>query len=282
MDKRFILEKIRDFDTLNIKKSRDNFLSTYTYIKRRDIDSKGGWSKLYEEATGNRPLSHYKIPTEFLFKEYSRLQSVKNIFDTPLTLGEINDPINKSKYHGATFKARFKNLKNFFIEHKKYLDVTPKFKIPKRIFIGDAAEYLVLAELLFRNYHAQIISPDTGLDLIAYKNDNIYFFQVKHSEYKKKKQEIELTKSSYENYKRPNVFYVFVLSKKEKKDFLILPFLDLDNILNGQISTFNTKKIKCTIIHSNNSIYLNKISEDCEVSKYLNTKGWEILENFTS
>ncbi len=88
---------------------------------------------------------------------------------------------------------------------------------------GEAAEYHVTAELLYRGFQAGNIPVDEGLDILAVKDNNTFYFQVKHKDLSNS-QAIKITKSSFEKTGRGNVYYVFVLLSNEKRDFLIIPF----------------------------------------------------------
>lgn len=55
--------------------------------------------------------------------------------------------------------------------------VTPRK--PTTSFIGKAGEYAVMSELLFRGFNANNMSVDDGIDIIASKDNNFYFIQVK-------------------------------------------------------------------------------------------------------
>ena len=46
-------------------------------------------------------------------------------------------------------------------------------------FFGKAGEYAVMSELLFQEYNANNMTVDEGIDIIASKNNNFYFVQVK-------------------------------------------------------------------------------------------------------
>src|SRR5690606_27378461 len=118
---------------------------------------------------------------------------------------EIND---NSKFSAAVFKRRFKGgLKGFALEYLKWIknnspekidvviETEPlklKTKVNKitvkttsvdktlsqnRFYNGNAAEYLVVSELLFRGYNAQKLPVDEGLDVFAVKDNNLYLIQ---------------------------------------------------------------------------------------------------------
>jgi hypothetical protein len=266
-NKKFIIQKIQEFDKTNPEKRRRvDFQRFAPYISKRDIEANGGYSSLYYLATNKKPLKYDRINTKDLFIEYSRLQQSAGIFDKPLLEKDIEK--NKPLYSSSTFKKRFNGFKNFFIRHKQWND--KNFRIPAVNFFGKAAEYSVIAELLFRGYNAQLISVDSGLDVIAFKNGNIYFLQVKHGE------ENKITKSSFENNKEANVFYVFVINPKNKKqrDFIILPFSIIEKLTGVKVN----KKIPYKIIYKKDRIYLNKISKENDITKYLNNGGWRNFE----
>ncbi len=88
---------------------------------------------------------------------------------------------------------------------------------------GEAAEIHVTAELLYRGFQAANIPVDEGLDILAVKDNNTFYFQVKHKD-TGNNQAIKITKSSFEKTGRGNVYYVFVLLSNDKRDFLIIPF----------------------------------------------------------
>jgi hypothetical protein len=209
---------------------------------------------------------------------------------------EISD---NSKYSSGVFKKRFEGgLKGFALKYIEWLqsksvsseisvEITGKAKetkvlsvstFNKRVFWGDAAEFLVIAELLFRGYKAQRLPADEGLDVFAIKKKNVYLMQVKHSDYKNpsKSNKVSLTVSSLERSKGVNVFYIIVLSRKEpsQRDFLILPYSKIDELIKNRDIEVKpgVKKANFFVTH--------KTSEDAfigktEVSRYLN--AWDVL-----
>jgi hypothetical protein len=49
----------------------------------------------------------------------------------------------------------------------------------KNLFIGMSGEYRIVSELLMRGYNANIVTVDTGVDILAEKGDSVYKIQVK-------------------------------------------------------------------------------------------------------
>lgn len=99
----------------------------------------------------------------------------------------------------------------------------PDFLGGKGRYWGEAAEIHVTAELLYRGFQAANIPVDVGLDILAVKDNNTFYFQVKHKD-AGNSQAIKITKSSFEKTGRGNVYYVFVILSNDKRDFLVIPF----------------------------------------------------------
>lgn len=273
-----LLDKIREWDSVfRGKKTRDSFLKSEFgkyFSVRVDINPSGGWSTLYPLATGKKPpkLSNTLGRNEELFQEYNRLQNLIGITNRPLSRDEIDR--NNPKFSSSVIRKKYKGgLKTFHIEHQKWQEGV-KDKIPFNNFIGKATEYLVVSELLFRRYNAQLISVDEGTDVIAVKDARMYFFQVKHASYNKQfnLERVKLTSSSFNNNLYANVFYFFVLSNINKRDTLILPAHLLNRFVNKQGSSMTI-----LIIHKNKDIYLNEVKSENKITKYLNQSGWRNL-----
>ena len=59
------------------------------------------------------------------------------------------------------------------------IDVPDENRKKNTNFFGKAGEYAVMSELLFQEYNANNMTVDEGIDIIASKNNNFYFIQVK-------------------------------------------------------------------------------------------------------
>lgn len=77
--------------------------------------------------------------------------------------------------------------------------------------IGTGGEYLILSELLFRGYQANVMSVDDGIDIVASKDNKIYFIQVKTTYMENNKISIQLPISSFDRVKAHDVRYFFVI-----------------------------------------------------------------------
>jgi|GEM_PF-3593475 len=303
MDKEIILNEIKKIvgliDRTDI--SRDEFLKNSTIpITRRDIEKNfGGWAKAFE-AAGFKPLKHDLISNKDLFEEYARVK--KKIGHYPLGAAGEKGLSDNSKYAGSTFKKRFPDgLKGFMHEFLKWENEIDPIKASRERtsiaankndegnkeinrYNGRAAEYMVVAELLFKSYNAQILPVDEGLDIMAVKNRELYFIQVKHSSYQKptESSNIKITISSLFKHQQNNVYYVILLARKEpsQRDFLILPYFKINELLNKKVLVQETeaKQISFKILHTTEkNAFVNEISEKSDVSNYLN--AWDELLN---
>lgn len=291
--------------------TRNEFLENTQIVSVKDLENTfGGWSYAFL-AAGYKPVKWHSISNEDLFKEYSKL--LKLLGHYPLGVGGYKEISDNSKYRGGVYKKRFPGgLKQFAIEYLKWLKTNSservnatikpeslKIKVhdevaiidaisvegsksKNRFYYGNAAEYLVISELLFRGYNAQKLPVDEGLDVFAVKNGRLYLLQVKHSDYKKPSESgaIKITTSSFERNKSLNVFYVLVLSRKQpsQRDFLILPYSRIDELIKiGAIKQENkAQHISFKVLHKNpNDAFIGEYKEKCDVSRYLN--AWDVL-----
>lgn len=100
---------------------------------------------------------------------------------------------------------------------------------PSTYHSGKGGEYLVASKLFFLGYTVYTPSPDTGVDLIASKNDkDPLHIQVKTHTSPTGKYEFHITKSSFERRASSGLFYIFVLRKplgpeSASEDFLVFP-----------------------------------------------------------
>lgn len=152
---------------------------------------------------------------------------------------EIYKRYSENKFTWAIFKTRFNGLRKAMeqmelVSVKNVKDnktnVTTQlenedveFFQHKNRFFGKAAELHVTAELIYHGFQATNIPIDVGLDILAFKNNRTFYFQVKHKDFSNNIP-IKLTKSSFEKSGGGDVYYIFVLLSDQKRDFLIIPF----------------------------------------------------------
>ncbi|RNJ73252.1 MAG: hypothetical protein EB824_05055 [Thaumarchaeota archaeon S15] len=99
---------------------------------------------------------------------------------------------------------------------------------------GKGGEYLVASKLFFLGYEVYTPSPDTGVDLIANKNDRVpLHIQVKTHTSSTGKYKFHITKSSFERKASSGLFYIFVLrrpidAENTHEDFLVFPYSKIE------------------------------------------------------
>lgn len=136
---------------------------------------------------------------------------------------KISWSIYKTRFGGLREAVKLIEKDTIKIEDEVKVSEKSEFLGGKGRYWGEAAEIHVTAELLYRGFQAANIPVDEGLDILAVKDNNTFYFQVKHKD-TRNNQAIKITKSSFEKTGRGNVYYVFVLLSNDKREFLILPF----------------------------------------------------------
>lgn len=142
--------------------------------------------------------------------------------------------------------------------------------LPKNRFWGEAAELHVLAELLYRQFQAANIPVDVGLDILAFKNNKTYYFQVKHKDLGSN-QAIKITKSSFKKTGGGEVYYIFVLLSDERRDFLIIPYHIMNDWIREKLVEDTNDGYLMYIKKQNNNYKLKEKT----LSNYLN--NWDVI-----
>jgi hypothetical protein len=262
-----------------------------------------------------KPAKWSKLSDEDLFKAYD--SAYKKLGHYPLGHPGERELSKLTPIAGTTFRKRFGGLKNFLFEYKNWLldkknqtqqktisgkaavilpeklskkkeidkvktkttELEDEYIVNQQRYVGKGAENLVVAELLFRGFNAQILQVDEGIDIVAtnLKKNELYLIQVKYTYFKEdiNSRSIAITVSSFEKNKKANVYYIFVLEhENQKRDFLIIPLQLIDHLIkNGSISSPTTsKKINLNISYSDEETV---IIGGTDMSRYLN--AWDVL-----
>ncbi len=145
-------------------------------------------------------------------------------------------------------------------------------------YIGKAGEHIVLSELLFRGYNAALMSVDVGIDIVATKNNEIFNIQVKTRNVSKKHNAFyfNLRIVSFERHSAGRTFYIFVLRKNGKLDYLILPLHEIEKSIEEEFIHIvgKGKLYRITVKKRDGKVYLGRREND--VSYYLNR--WDIIK----
>jgi hypothetical protein len=282
--------------------SRDEFLkNSQLPLTRKDIEKEfGSFAEAMKQA-GLRPKKHYIVTDDELFRAYET--AYKKLGYYPLGHKGEKELEELTSISGYVFRKRYGGTKNFLFEFKNWQNeknvvlknvkkeninsekeitnidkqaVIESFQNKQRYW-GKAGEYFTMAEMLFRGFNISSPNIDEGIDLIAEKNSNRYLIQIKHSSYPATENisgNITITTSSFNKFRKSNVFYIFVLLRKEpiQRQFLIVPYHKLNELIIGGIVNVNggAKQFSFRVVHtSNDNAYINKVSEKSEVSQYL-------------
>lgn len=144
-------------------------------------------------------------------------------------------------------------------------------------YTGKAGEYLVCSELLFRNFNASIMGVDVGVDIAAVKENRFYGIQVKTAH----KNDVGtypfyIRKVSFDRHNLDNVFYVFVMKKDKKADFIIMSAKDIaKEIQQKTIYQVNNKTGYALSIGEKDGRY-SLGNRDNGLESYVN--NWEVIK----
>lgn len=155
---------------------------------------------------------------------------------------------------------------------------TPDGKKSKSEYTGKGGEYLVCSELLFREYNASIMSVDTGVDIVATKDNKLFGIQVKTATLSKNNTYIfDIRKTSFQNAAAGNIFYVFVIHDRQKisSTFIVLPYHHVNQYISeNAISTIiNGERYRLTVKVHDGKFYT--VSKNKDLSYFVN--NWNIV-----
>lgn len=163
-------------------------------------------------------------------------------------------------------------------ENKKlYLKDFPN----KPLFWGRAGETYIVAELMYRGYNASLLPVDLGVDVMAIRNKETFYFQVKNVSFDKvNSRTIRITTSSFSKNQSSNMFYVFVLQRGQEKNVLILPYQRMRELIRKKLILFDkeNKDFSICISLKNKMVNIRLPSDRTkteDVSSYLN--DWDVI-----
>ncbi len=142
---------------------------------------------------------------------------------------------------------------------------------------GKAGEHAVCAELLFLGYNASIMSVDTGLDIIATKDNKLFGIQVKTSNINRFNIFVfDIRKVSFDRHGSGNVYYVFVLHGEEATKFVVLPYHVIEQKVRERaiLPVSNGTRYRVNIKIRDGKVYLGNMEHD--VTSYL--VAWDLLK----
>lgn len=130
----------------------------------------------------------------------------------------VTNPKDRSKYLKGQY--RLKRVGN----KPPPLPIPEPEQTDQTGFIGRGGEYAVMSELLFLGMNVSLMSVDRGIDVIAATEQGKYFhIQVKTSKGREGVFQSNIKRKSFENANSGQTFYVFVLRRDQKNDYIIIP-----------------------------------------------------------
>lgn len=94
---------------------------------------------------------------------------------------------------------------------------------PTTNFFGKAGEYAVMSELLFRGFNANNMTVDDGINIIASKDNNFYFIQVKTVTLRPNRTAIAQIKlKNFEKFIKQQIRYVIAVKCNKEIRFFTL------------------------------------------------------------
>jgi len=147
--------------------------------------------------------------------------------------------------------------KKMLSDTEKSIKMTPT--IPA-LYTGKAGEYAVLAELLFHEFNASLMSVDQGIDIVASKNDKFFYIQVKTANYRNGHFFASINTKQFERYNNKDTFYIFVLRflfrGKVVNSFLIFKSSDIERFKEMDVIKSGSA-LNLTITISDEKVILN-------------------------
>lgn len=141
-------------------------------------------------------------------------------------------------------------------------------------YIGKGGEYAVMSELLFRGFNVSLMSVDKGIDIVAENKDKYFHLQVKTANPRDGVFQFGIRRKSFDANHSSQTFYVFVLRKESRCDFVIMPNSQIANyvalgVVRGADSlsmriTYDSKARKYSLNNSQDiTIFVNRFGQIC-------------------
>lgn len=112
------------------------------------------------------------------------------------------------------------------------------------IFTGPAGEARIQSELLFRGFEVSKPTPDRGVDIVATRDDQTFYIQVKTINTDKPPYSFTIKKDSYDRANQPSTYYVFGIRVRLTGDmvFIIVPRTVIQSMITARKITAKTQK----------------------------------------
>lgn len=103
-------------------------------------------------------------------------------------------------------------------------------------FFGKAGEYAVMSELLFREYNANNMAVDEGIDIVASKDNNFYFIQVKTVTLNEKRRaQATIKQKNFDKFINQQIRYVIAVKCEKEMRFFTLSNETIAQLYHGEV-----------------------------------------------
>lgn len=170
---------------------------------------------------------HYILDAEpglFDINEAQLRTDISRILNRDIKLsGGMNTFRNGKNKNGKVVKTLYSVV-------KRSVPSVPNDDVVNTLYLGKAGEYATLSELLLRGYNANSMTIDDGIDIVASKNNVIYYYQVKTTTIDSKgcAYPAGIKLGGYDNYIQNNMRYIFVIRTSKGTIFLGFGNSDID------------------------------------------------------
>jgi hypothetical protein len=120
---------------------------------------------------------------------------------------------------------------------------------------GKGGEMAVSSELLFHGFNTSIPNVDDGIDIIGFKNDTFYYFQVKTSLNVRNYYPFRIREDSFNRFNQNRMYYVFVMRKDKKNEYLIIHNNIISFLISNNHITLSSNHYYCINIQYSNDIW---------------------------
>lgn len=182
-----------------------------------DLPGKQAHVREIADHAARRNLNLNLSTEDFVSKLTASLNSHVRAQDAKFTKVPNKDASGKIK----NYRKGVYRLKRQFVKGADQVHVAPSVS---NGYMGKAGEHAVMSELLFWGFNASLMAVDTGIDIVASK-DNLYFhLQVKASSPRADgKFGFSVKSSAFEANNRSSTYYVFVMRYPNRNLFAVLP-----------------------------------------------------------
>jgi len=140
-------------------------------------------------------------------------------------------------------------------------------------YTGKAGEFAVISELLFNGFNAGTIAVDDGIDVVAMKDNDLFYIQVKTTVLTPGRNiSVSIKYASFTKYEKNKTFYIIVIRHKVRtgqvvNDLIILSNQDIKDLLAKKVLSINKENIPLIFSIEADKIILNGKEN---VSHYVN------------